>query len=148
VGPAPIKGARKFPLLQPLGARDFRLLWIGQGVSLFGDQFYLVALPWLTLQLTGSGLALGTVLVIAGISRAIFQLLGGAVTDRVPALTLMIVSNVARALATAAITALVITGVARLWHLYLLSIIFGMLDAFFVPAYLSVVPILIVEEYL
>ncbi|HJZ67927.1 MAG TPA: MFS transporter [Blastocatellia bacterium] len=134
--------------MQPLSVRDFRLLWLGQGVSLFGDQFYLVALPWLTLQLTGSGLALGTVLVLSGGSRAIFQLLGGAVTDRVAARTLMVVSNVLRALATAAITALVVTGVVELWHLYILSIIFGVLDAFFVPAYLSVVPMLIVEEHL
>ncbi len=148
VKPSTIRRAERFPLLQPLGVRDFRLLWIGQGVSLFGDQFYLVALPWLTLQLTGSSLALGTVLVLAGGSRAIFQLFGGALSDRVAARVLMIVSNVARALATAAIMTLVITGVVQLWHLYLLSIIFGALDAFFVPAIFSVVPMLIAREIL
>lgn len=134
--------------MQPLGVRDFRLLWLGQGVSLFGDQFYLVALPWLTLQLTGSGLALGTVLMLTGGSRAIFQLFGGALSDRVAARVLMIVSNVARALATAAIMTLVITGVVQLWHLYLFSIIFGALDAFFLPAIFSVVPMLIAREIL
>lgn len=41
----------------PLKVRDFRLFWIGSTISLFGDQFYFVALPWLVLQLTGSGLA-------------------------------------------------------------------------------------------
>jgi MFS family permease len=134
--------------LQPLGVRDFRLLWLGQSVSLFGDQFYLVALPWLTLQLTGSGLALGTVLMLAGGSRAIFQLFGGALSDRVAPRVLMIVSNVARALATAAIMTLVVTGVVQLWHLYVLSVIFGALDAFFVPASLSIVPTLIEREIL
>jgi hypothetical protein len=42
-----------------LGNRTFRLLWIGQGTSYIGDQFYLIALPWLVLQLTGDLLALG-----------------------------------------------------------------------------------------
>ena len=32
----------------------FRRLWLGAAVSAIGDQFYLVALPWLVLQLTGS----------------------------------------------------------------------------------------------
>lgn len=139
---------RRLSLWQPVTVRDFRLLWFGQGVSLFGDQFYLVALPWLTLQLTGSALALGSVLMVAGGARAIFQLLGGALSDRFSQRTLMLVSNIVRAIVTAAITAIVLTGVTRLWHLYLLSIIFGLVDAFFVPAYMSIVPKLVVTEYL
>lgn len=128
--------------------RDFRLLWLGQGVSLFGDQFYLVALPWLTLQLTGSALALGTVLMVAGGARAVFQLIGGALSDRFSPRALMLVSNIVRAIVTAAITAVVIAGVTRLWHLYLLSIVFGLVDAFFFPAYMSIVPRLIVTDQL
>lgn len=49
---------------------NFRLLWIGEGISLLGDQFYLIALPWLVLSLTGNPLAVGTVLAMAGIPRA------------------------------------------------------------------------------
>jgi len=139
---------RQFPLWQPVTVRDFRLLWFGQGVSLFGDQFYLVALPWLTLQLTGSALALGTVLMVAGGARAVFQLLGGALSDRFSPRTLMLVSNMVRAVVTAAITAIVFTGVTRLWHLYLLSLVFGLVDAFFFPAYMSIVPKLIANDYL
>ena len=45
----------------PLSDRNFRLLWIGESISLLGDQFYMIALPWLVLQMTGSALALGTV---------------------------------------------------------------------------------------
>src|SRR5512142_373332 len=61
-------------LLLPLKARDFRLVFSGETVSMLGDQFHFVALAWLTLQLTGSGLALGTVLMTAAIPRAIFIL--------------------------------------------------------------------------
>lgn len=39
------------------GNVHFRYLWMGGAVSALGDQFYLVALPWLVLQLTGSNLA-------------------------------------------------------------------------------------------
>ena len=42
----------------PLRLPHFRNLWIGATISLLGDQFYVVALPWLVLQMTGSGLAL------------------------------------------------------------------------------------------
>ena len=44
-------------LLQPLRRRDFRLVFSGETVSLIGDQFHFIALAWLVLQLTGSGLA-------------------------------------------------------------------------------------------
>lgn len=45
-----------------LRIRNFRLLWIGEGISLLGDQFYMIALPWLVLSLTGNALAVGTVM--------------------------------------------------------------------------------------
>ncbi|HSK67242.1 MAG TPA: hypothetical protein VK888_09950, partial [Anaerolineales bacterium] len=47
------------PYGEVLGNRDFRLLWIGEGVSVLGDHFYMIALPWLVLQLTGDSLAMG-----------------------------------------------------------------------------------------
>lgn len=49
---------------------------------MLGDQFHFVALAWLALQLTGSGLALGTVLMTAAVPRAVFMLVGGAFSDR------------------------------------------------------------------
>ena len=58
-------------IFRPLADRDFRLLFSGETISLMGDQFHFVALAWLVLQMTGSGLAVGTVLMVAGIPRAI-----------------------------------------------------------------------------
>lgn len=54
----------------PLTQRNFRLLWVGQGVSLLGDQFYFIALAWLALGPVLAGL------VVAGASRSIG--IGGA----------------------------------------------------------------------
>src|ERR1700704_2604588 len=80
----------------PLSIRNFRLLWIGESISLLGDQFYMIALPWLVLQITGSALALGTVMALAAIPRALFMLLGGALVDRFSPRLVMIVSNFLR----------------------------------------------------
>src|SRR5574338_510602 len=76
--------------------RNFRMLWIGEGISLLGDQFYMIALPWLVLSLTGNALAVGTVMAMAGIPRALFMLVGGALTDRFTPRKLMIGSNLVR----------------------------------------------------
>jgi len=143
-----IQRVRQFSLWQPLAVRDFRLLWLGHNVSLFGDQFYLIALPWLTLRLTGSAVALGTVLMIAGGTRALFQLLGGALSDSVSSNLLMVASNVIRAVVTALIAVVVLLGVTQLWHLYILSFIFGMVDAVFFPAFMATIPTLVTREHL
>ena len=101
-----------------LGIRNFRLLWIGEGISLLGDQFYMIALPWLVLLLTENALAVGTVLATAGIPRALFMLLGGALTDRFTPRKLMINSNMARMILTGLLAALVMTNLIQLWMLY------------------------------
>ncbi len=130
-------------LLQPLRVRDFRLVFAGESISLIGDQFHFVALAWLTLQLTGSGLALGTVLMVAAVPRAIFMLVGGALSDSFSPRTLMLVSNVLRAVVVGIVAALVLTENAQLWHLYLLAGIFGVVDAIFHPALNTIVPMLV-----
>ena len=49
-----------------LKLRNVRLLWLGEAISVLGDQFHMIALPWLVLLLTNDALAVGTVLAIAG----------------------------------------------------------------------------------
>jgi MFS family permease len=127
----------------PLSLPPVRNLWLGTTVSLVGDQFYLVALPWLVLQLTGSGLALGTVLMTTAIPRAVLMLAGGAVTDRLSARRVLIASALARMLLVGAVAVLIWLGVVRLWHIYLLTFAFGVADAFSLPAGQAVIPTLV-----
>jgi MFS family permease len=138
--------ARKSSLFAPLTNLNFRLLWVGQGISLFGDQFYLVALPWLTYQLTSSGMALGTVLMLAGIPRALLMAVGGVWTDRISPRYIMLVSNLLRFGLTAVLTALILIGHVQLWMLFLISFLFGTVDAFFLPAQMSLIPSLVTPE--
>src|SRR5262249_18742292 len=112
----------------PLSVRNFRLLWIGESVSLLGDQFYMIALPWLVLQITGSALALGTVIALGGIPRALFMLIGGALVDRFSPRTVMIVSNAVRLVLVALLAVMVLTNTIRLEMLYLFALAFGLAD--------------------
>lgn len=137
---------RGLPLWQPLRERDFRLFWLGQTVSLLGDQCHFIALAWLTLQLTGSGLALGTVLMTAAIPRGVLMLVGGAISDRFAARGVMFASNLLRGAIVALISADVMLHTVALWHLYLLAGVFGLLDAFSLPAIGMMTPLLLKED--
>src|SRR5262249_61431162 len=61
----------------PLRSPNYRLWLIGGTISLLGDQFYLVALPWLVLQQTGSAVAMGAIMMPGAIPRARLVLMGG-----------------------------------------------------------------------
>jgi len=135
-------------LFRPFRVSDFRFLFTGESVSVLGDQFHFVALAWLTLQLTGSGLALGSVLMVAAIPRAIFMLLGGALSDRWSPRSLMLYSNAIRAVLVGIIAFLVLTEQAQLWQLYVMAGIFGVVDALFYPAMSAIVPMLVDEATL
>jgi MFS family permease len=132
----------------PFAVRDFRLLWVGEAVSSLGDQFALIALPWLALVMTGSGLALGGVLALMAIPRALLMLIGGVSVDRLSPRRVMIGSNAVRLVAVATLGVVVLAGVAELWMLYAFALVFGVADAFFFPAQTSIVPELVAPEQL
>lgn len=127
---------------------NFLLLWAGEGISLLGDQFYLIALPWLVLQITGDAFAMGTVLAVASVPRALFILVGGAVTDRFSPRNVMLASNLVRMVFVGGLATLVYAGQVKLWMLYGFALGFGLADAFFFPAFSAIVPRLVAESAL
>ena len=126
-----------------LSLRDFRLLLGGTSTSLLGDQFALIATPWLVLQLSDDPLALGIVLALEGIPRALFMLIGGAVTDRVSPRRVMLATDIARGALTSAMAATVLAGTVQMWMLYAFALGFGLISGFAVPAQNSIVPTLV-----
>src|ERR1043165_4402283 len=126
-----------------MSLRDFRLLFAGTSTSLLGDQFALVATPWLTLKLTGDPLALGIVLALEGFPRAVFMLLGGAITDRFSPRLIMFISDVIRFVLTALMAIVVFTGTVQIWMLYAFGLGFGLVAGFAIPASNSIVPKLV-----
>src|SRR3984885_9280982 len=132
----------------PLFNREFRYLWIGNTISGCGDQFFLVALPWLILQLTGSGAVLGGIMMVQAIPRAALMLLGGAVTDRISPRKIMMLTASLRTVLVAAVSVLIWLHALQLWQLYILAFCFGIADAFAGPAAQAYLPSLVAPEQL
>jgi Major Facilitator Superfamily len=139
----PIARAARLPLLAPLAGRDFRLVWFGESVSLLGDQFNVIALSWLVLGMTGSGFALGAILIAAAIPRGLFMLVGGVLSDRISPRDLALASNVVRAMLTTIVAALVLGAHVQLWQLAAVGVLFGTVDAIFLPAINTLIPRLV-----
>ena len=132
----------------PLRERNFRMLWAGSAISAVGDQFYLVALPWVVLQLTGSAVAVGTILMAVAIPRAALMLFGGALTDRISARKILMSTASARTLFVTVIGFLLWWHLLQLWELYVLGFFFGVADAFAWPAATTLLPSLVKREQL
>lgn len=132
----------------PLRNPHYRKLLIGGTISLLGDQFYLVALPWLVLQQTGSAVAMGTILMAGAIPRAVLMLMGGVLTDRVSPRKIMIGTAAARTLCVTVIGLLVWFELLETWELYALAVAFGIADAFAAPAGQAFLPFLLKREQL
>ncbi|HXS21782.1 MAG TPA: MFS transporter [Steroidobacteraceae bacterium] len=124
----------------PFANRDFRLLFGGSSISMVGDQFTLVALPWLVLQLTGSPAQLGLVLAAMALPRAAFMLVGGAVVDRLSPRRVLLTSRAANALLTGLLAGLVLAGSIHMWMVYVLAFAIGLCTAFAYPAGGSILP--------
>lgn len=122
--------------------RDKNYVWLMAGaiVTMLGDQFTLIALPWLVLRMTGDTLVLGTVLGLMSLPRALFILVGGAVVDRYsPKRVLMLTKYVNTVLLTA-LAALVLVGGLSLWAVYALAFAIGLATAFSIPSGTSILP--------
>jgi MFS family permease len=139
---------RGVTLLVALRHRSFAWLWSGQTISRLGDSLYSVALAWWVLQTTGSASAMGTVLIFSFAPMVIFLLIGGVTVDRLPRLRVMVVSDLASGLVVLMVAALAAGHRLEVWHVYVASMLFGFLQAFFFPAYNSVVPDLTPAEAL
>src|SRR5438093_588098 len=126
----------------------FRKLWLATMLSLVGDFFSYVAMAWLVLQLTGSSFALGTVLVIQALPRAVLMVVGGALADRLSPRLTMLGSMGLRALAVGPLALLVLTGHVQLWQVYVIAAVFGVVDAFFMPARMSILPAVVPDREL
>ncbi len=133
----------KIIMSRVMSLRDFRLLFLGTTVSLLGDQFALIAIPWLTLKLTGDPLTLGFVLALEGIPRAAIMLLGGAITDRLSPRIMMLTADLTRFVLTSLIAFTVLTGTIQIWMLYAFSLGFGLVSGLEIPAESSIVPMLV-----
>jgi predicted MFS family arabinose efflux permease len=134
--------------LSVLRERGFRLLFVGQFVSLVGDGMLVVALAFAVLDLTGSVSDLGFALAASRAPLVLAILVGGVVADRLPRRAVMVGADLVRLAALALSASLLIVGGARLWELLVLQAIFGTAGGFFYPASTGLLPLIVRPELL
>jgi MFS family permease len=136
-------GFSRVNLLAPLRHRDFRLLWSGMTISLIGDGIFLVAMAWQAYGLWNAPAALSLLGIGMTIPTIAFLLPAGVLSDRLDRRSLMLVADLGRALALAALAVLALTGLLTFWELVLLVALYGVGTAFFTPAFEAIVPDLV-----
>jgi MFS family permease len=126
--------------------RDFRLLWLGQIVSVTGSQMQSVAINWHVYVLTKSAFALGLVGLSRGLPIILCSLMGGVIADAVDRKRLMIITQFVMLISAAFLTAITIVGITSVWPIYLLSCFASAAIAFDTPARQSMMPTLVPPE--
>ena len=129
-----------------LKSRPYAMVWIGQSLSGLGDGIFYIALAWQVLLMTHSGTAMGIVLVASTIPRLVFMLIGGVTADRLPRRMIILWSDGGRGVVVLLISILGFAGLLQFWHLVIESLIFGLVDGFFMPAVMAITPDLVQKD--
>ena len=119
--------------LGALAHRNFRLFFFGQGVSLIGTWMQSVALGWLVLEITNSPFAVGLNQALRSLGVLVFALYAGVVVDRVDKRRLIVWTQVLQMLEALALALLVWTKTIAPWHVMVLAVGFGIVNAFDIP---------------
>ena len=132
----------------PLASRGLRLLAAGQFTSTVGDYCYAVALPWLVLSAHGGAILLGSVLACYGLPRTVLIPVGGLLTDRIGARTIMLVADAVRCGLVIVLVVLAARHVVSLALLGPVAALLGAGEGLFIPASFSITPSLLEPEHL
>lgn len=112
--------------------RNYRLLWVGNVISLLGDWFNLLASAELLTDLTNTGVAVSYLFMARFLPLFLFSPLGGVLADRYSRRGIMIASDLLRAMTVLGFLLVRLSG--QIWLLYLLTVTQFALSAMFTPA--------------
>src|SRR5687768_10534089 len=126
--------------------RSFRQLWLGQVVSQMGDWFNTIAIYTIILNLTGSGRDVGLLLVARFLPSFVFGPLSGVLADRFSRRTIMILSDLLRAVVVLGF--LLVRRADQLWIVYVLTVLQLALSTFFEPAKTAAIPSIVSDREL
>ncbi|MDP2360756.1 MAG: MFS transporter [bacterium] len=113
--------------------RNYRLFFLGQGVSLVGTWMQRVALAWLVYRLTDSAFLLGLLSFAGNLPTFLIAPLAGAIADRVDKHRLLFATQVMSMLQALLLAALVLGGWIQLWHVVALSVLMAAINGFDMP---------------
>ncbi|RII26690.1 MAG: MFS transporter [Geobacter sp.] len=120
-------------LLRALRSRNYRLFMAGQSVSLVGTWMQQVAMSWLVYRLTGSAFLLGVVGFTSQIPTLLFAPVAGVLADRWDRRRLLIFTQALAMVQAGLLAAVVLSGIVQVWHIVLLSLLLGVVNAFDIP---------------
>ncbi|MBC8019451.1 MAG: MFS transporter [Verrucomicrobia bacterium] len=120
-------------LLRALRSRNYRLFLAGQSVSMVGTWMQQVAMSWLVYRLTGSVFLLGVVGFTSQIPTFLFAPVAGVLADRWNRRRLLIITQVFAMFQAALLAAVVLSGTVQVWHIVVLSLLLGVVNAFDIP---------------
>src|SRR5574341_2475419 len=131
--------------------RNFRLLWMGQLISLSGSMMQTAAILWhvsLLVPESQKGLALGLVGLVRVVPIVVFSLVSGVVADALDRRKLMLLTQTGLTLAASALAFITFRGLTAVWPIYLLTALSAAAGAFDNPARQSLFPTLVPGEHL
>ena len=140
---APARDRSRLRAFQALRGRDFRLLFLGQVVSLVGDAAFLTALGWRTFSLSGSGAAGRGARLPVDRACSPRVLIGGALADRFSRRLMMIVSDAIRFFAVGGLALVDASGHLTVGWIAVFAIVVGLGDGLFYPAFGGMVPLVV-----
>jgi len=120
-------------LLRALRSRNYRLFLAGQSVSMVGTWMQQVAMSWLVYRITGSVFLLGVVGFTSQIPTFLFAPVAGVLADRWNRRRLLIITQALAMLQAALLAAVVLSGTVQVWHIIVLSLLLGVVNAFDIP---------------
>src|SRR6476620_9151092 len=126
-------------MLRALRNKNYRLFFSGQSISLIGTWMTRIATSWLVYRLTGSALLLGVVGFAGQIPSFLLAPFAGVLVDRWNRHRLLVVTQVLALLQSLTLAVLALTGLIKIWHVIVLSIFQGLINAFDMPARLAFV---------
>ena len=112
-----------------LAIRNFRLYFIGQGISISGTWMQSIAQGLLVLKLTGSGTQLGLVIALQTLPVLLFGAYGGVIADRFPKRLVLYISQSAAGAFALALGVLVAIDRIEIWMVHVLSVGLGFVNA-------------------
>jgi MFS family permease len=126
----------------------FGRLWVGRSISLFGDAFTMIALPWFVLQITDSGTATASILLTLQLPAILTSMAIGSLIDRFQPRIIITIDNGVRSIIIGMIPILYWFGLLELWMLFVLTFLAGMLIPATEVGARSVLPELVDDKYL
>ncbi len=120
-------------IFRALRHRNYRLFFIGQGISLVGTWMQQVAMSWLVYSLTNSALLLGVVAFSGLFCTFVLTPFAGVLVDRMNRRRILVVTQSLAMVQALSLAAVVLSGSAAVWNLVILSMSLGLINAFDMP---------------